>query len=496
MSRRWLRKKSTDGKGIHYLFALLAVIATLLLAQWLNQYIPHTSLLLLFMTSVVVVSALTSLGPSVFSGLLSFLSFNFLFTEPYFTLDISHRTDVTTLMLFMLVTTVTGRLAGRMRSTLSAYERALEKLDNLYLFSQKMSSATTQQAVISLLQTAIETNTAQKVQLISKDDASEDIFYCATECLLPIDKLSHIWQNKAISELADWIVFPVLRHKETLALLVTQRFKDTETVETCQTLCSQADIALQRIQLVADLQQTKVTFETEQLRSALLSSVSHDLRTPLASVIGSASSLIELNDKLAPEKQQSLLENILNESERLDRHIQNLLDMTRFGQGKVKLKRDWVDIRDIISGALSRLSDVLHKVSIEVSVEVADPIIHVHGLLIEQALVNVIDNAAYYSPEQGRIQIRVKQLPGKLVIEVADEGSGIADAEKAKVFDMFYSLNQGDQHQRSGAGLGLAIAQGMVGAHGGQISALDDPLLHGALITIQLPWVPHPKAAE
>lgn len=478
-----------------YLVAVVSVALITVLAQALNALLPHTSLLLLFMTGVVIVSATTSLGPSILSGLLSFVSFNFFFTEPYHTLDVYHRTDLATLILFLLVTIITGNLASRMRNALSASAIALDKLDNLYAFSQKMSSAASEESVLNILESTLSDFIRQPVLLISRQDDKYHIHAAQFADKQPTTTvLEQAWQSSMAHSLSvdrQWRFFPVTVDKQTQVLVATWRIDDKERIETCQALCQLAALALQRTRLVADLQHSKVVSETEQLRSALLSSVSHDLRTPLASVIGAASSLVELGDQLALDKQRALLNSILNESERLDRHIQNLLDMTRFGQGKVALKRDWVDIRDIISGALARLDDSLHDIDISVSIEPAEPIISLHGLLIEQALVNVVDNALRFSPEHGRIQIRVKQGLETIVIEVADQGPGIADKDKIRIFDMFYSLHQGDQHHRAGAGLGLAIAQGMIGAHGGSIEALDDIKLGGALIRMTLPWTPH-----
>ncbi len=473
------------------LIALAVVSLITLLASELNAYLPHTSLLLLFMTAVVMVSSQTSLGPSILSSILSFLSFNFFFTEPYYTLDVIHRSDIAALFLFLLVSIMTGNLASKMRQAISRYDTALSDLHHFYAFSQKMTSALNKEGVLALLQKNVQSFSDASVSVICRNRQNEYEAIPSHGNMPDEALLDSLWKKGMpypVDVETGWTFVEAIFNKEVMAVIAIHGRAEASLINSAQTLADLAALALQRIKLFQELEQAKLASETEQLRSALLSSVSHDLRTPLASVIGSASTLIDLKDQIEQNKQQALLSNILHESERLDRHIQNLLDMTRFGQGKVTLKRDWVDMQDIISSVLNRLSDVLKSCRVSVHIEETSPIISVHGLLIEQALLNIIDNAARFSPDDGRISISLYRNAAQMVIDVEDEGPGIANEEKKRIFDMFYSLNQGDQHQRAGAGLGLAIAQGMVGAHGGQIEALDKEGGQGALIRVTLPW--------
>lgn len=231
-----------------------------------------------------------------------------------------------------------------------------------------------------------------------------------------------IWDNPENSELIDGEVIALRTENKTRALIYVPSPLTEEQSAALQTFSNLAALALQRILLAEDLEASRRLSETEQLRSALLSSVSHDLRTPLSSIIGSASSLLEYQEKLSADDQKQLLLTVLDESQRLDRHIQNLLDMTRFGQGKVTLNRDWVDIRDIIASALYRLRDALDSCHLNISVQNNIPIIWVHGLLIEQALVNIIDNAARVTPADGDIDISVKLTTTSLDIDISDNG--------------------------------------------------------------------------
>jgi len=250
--------------------------------------------------------------------------------------------------------------------------------------------------------------------------------------------------------------------------------------------------ALARARLAEQLEAARLHGETEQLRSALLASVSHDLRTPLTAMRGSIDSLLALGEAIPMEDRQELLEGTRNEAERLDRYIQNLLDMTRLGHGGLKLARDWVAPTDIVGSALNRLRVLLAP--LQVSTEVADglPLLFVHAALIEQALVNVLENAARFSPVNGRLQLQVSADDEYLRFAVSDEGPGIPAADREKIFDMFYTAARGDRGGQ-GTGLGLAICQGMIGAHGGHILVGEGIDGHGTCITLCLPLPTQPE---
>jgi two-component system sensor histidine kinase KdpD len=224
----------------------------------------------------------------------------------------------------------------------------------------------------------------------------------------------------------------------------------------------------------------------------LLASVSHDLRTPLTSMRGSIDSLLALGEAIPLEDRRELLEGTRDEAERLDRYIQNLLDMTRLGHGALKLARDWVAPGDIVGSALNRLQAVLAPLQVATELPADLPLLYVHAALIEQALVNVLENAARFSPPQGHLQLKVSASEQELSFAVSDEGPGIPEDERAKIFDMFYTAARGDRGGQ-GTGLGLAICQGMVGAHGGHISVAEGIGGKGTCITLHLPLQTQPE---
>ncbi|MDN5874611.1 MAG: ATP-binding protein, partial [Sinobacteraceae bacterium] len=260
-------------------------------------------------------------------------------------------------------------------------------------------------------------------------------------------------------------------------------------------LATQVTLTLSRTQLTASLAQARVAEETERLRSALLSSVSHDLRTPLSSMIGAASTLRELPEQLTESDRHELLDAILSEGRRLNRYIDNLLDMTRLGHGNLALDRDWVTLADVVAAALRRLREVLKGLRIVRDIPDTLPLLYVQPALIEQALVNIIDNAARFSPAGGEMRIAGRCEQEQMLITVTDRGPGIPEADRKRVFDMFFSGEGGDTG-RHGSGLGLAICHGMVGAHGGTIEALAGTGGVGTTIAMRLPMYELPQDTE
>jgi two-component system sensor histidine kinase KdpD len=261
-----------------------------------------------------------------------------------------------------------------------------------------------------------------------------------------------------------------------------------ERINLSKNLIHQALLALARVELAEALESERVEKEQELLRSALLSSVSHDLKSPLSAMIGATTSLIELDSSLSESQKRELLESILEESQRLDSYIQNLLDMTRLGHGDLSLNRDWVSLDDVLNVVLKRVRSLHPGCDIRIATGHDLPLLSVHAALIEQALFNILDNAMKYSPEHSHIDLRAGSSDDRkgIYIYISDQGPGIPDDEKDKIFDMFHTIRDGDRHS-TGTGLGLTISRGIINAHGGEITVIDDESNQGSTFKIYLP---------
>lgn len=486
----------------------LAVVATVLasaLAWAVASVLPLPNISLVFLAAVLLVAVRSSLGPALACAALSFLTYDFLFIPPNFSFSIQREEDVLTLLFFLLMAALTGNLAARQRRQLQALRDTQEETTELLDLSRKLTAATDRQAVVSAA--AQHLNGWSDVQLCLLNRDGQNGWKVETGGPLEFTEAERAaadwaWQHDQPAgagtgtlPFGRWWWWPLSVEDGPLALLgVCAREGQTLSGQRRRLLTALSQPlaqALARAQLADDLEAARLHGETEQLRSALLASVSHDLRTPLTSMRGSIDSLLALGEAIPLEDRRELLEGTRDEAERLDRYIQNLLDMTRLGHGALKLARDWVSPADIIGSALNRLRAVLASLQVSTEVPAQLPLLFVHAALIEQALVNVLENAARFSPHHGRLQLRAGADDRELFFSVCDEGPGIPEAERAKIFDMFYTAARGDRGGQ-GTGLGLAICQGMVGAHGGRISVADGIEGRGTCITLHLPLQAQP----
>jgi two-component system sensor histidine kinase KdpD len=232
--------------------------------------------------------------------------------------------------------------------------------------------------------------------------------------------------------------------------------------------------------------------EREQLRSALLSAVSHDFRTPLAAIAGAGSTLAESGHALSQESRKELADSIVAETDRLNRLVSNLLDMTRLEAGSMDLDREWHPLDDLVATVVRRLSHVLESHRLTIEVPRSLPLAFLDELLFHQVLVNLLENAAVHTPENSEIRITAGQFNSGIWMEIADTGLGFPRGDEERIFEKFY---QGEHRKvRSGTGLGLPICRGIVELHGGKIHASNRPG-GGAVFRIELPQPPQPAIA-
>ncbi len=471
------------------LMAALTVLVATPLAFVAHEILPHANLSLVFLIAVLLSASRFGMQTAVLSGIFSFLSFNFFFTQPYYTFKVENDGEIATLLFFLIIALLSGRLAARMHEEMAQNRFMVRRLTNINDFSRMLATAPDNASVLqNLVQHIAQTYHAPAWVIIEE---SEEIIY-GHDGFQPVPPppqqiLQRLRQStdEGPQEEGYRIHFSN-QHRIQGQLYLQCPSLDTARQEQLRILCDLAGATLERVRLVSDLEAAHVSAETEQLRSALLSSVSHDLRTPLSSIIGSTSSLLEYSDNIQEKDRIDLLQTVLEEAERLNRYIQNLLDMTRLGGGTLTPKRDWVDISDIISAATERLHKDLAPYKVQLDLPDSIPLLYVQGVLIEQALVNVLDNAARFSPPDATITIQLKTANETVTIDVCDEGPGIPEAERERVFDMFYTATRGDRHN-SGTGLGLAICRGLISAHGGQVSAHEGRNGKGTCIRLSLP---------
>ena len=509
-SRRRLALAGGRGSRNEYLYATLATLIAFGLSFVADRYLSVANLSLIFLTAVLVVAVRTRMTVAVYTAVLCFLGDNFFFAAPRYTLAIASFDDVLAVLLFLIVALVCSHLATRLASQVQSLRAAQAQTRSMLALGQQLATSTDASGIREAGARALARALHGAVAVLARDptqvlrpasSAPVDMPLSAQDLAAAQWSDSHGEQagryTDTLNGASCWIL-PLGNEGHALgvvALRLDPAISEPSTDTRSLALAMTQDIgrALERARLSDELEGARVQGETERLRNALLSSVSHDLRSPLASMIGAAGTLVSYEDKLPADERQQLLQAILDEGQRLDRYIQNLLDMTRLGHGKLKLNRDWTDSTEIVAAAVSRLRKLFPDLRVETAAPPEPVLLYVHPALIEQALFNILENAARFSPPGEPVRVAVQVTGDRLLIDVADRGPGIPQDERARIFDMFYSVSRGDRAPQ-GTGLGLAICRGMIGAHGGSVEALPGDGL-GTIIRISLPLPPAPDTA-
>ena len=494
-----LPTSGTFGQKAGYVFGVLYTAIASLVALGLEQWLQSGNLVLIFVLAVVICGLKYGARPAIFTALLSFFSFNFFLTEPYFTFNVNKNDDIATLMFMLVIGITCGPAASRIRQQLLLLKEANRYSELQRDFAQQLTVIHQTDELWTVLAIQLTQALRCPVHIVSFD-SQQQFIPALSQQLLALDLAMIEWSKRHqhmagrftdTLNASQWTALPLLSQDKTVALVLLQ-FQANQQVlrpddrDLIATLSQQAVSVWQRITLNTELESSKLKAEMEQLRSALLSSVSHDLRSPLAAMMGSAESLQVLDQQLSKEDRSELLSTIMLESQRLDRYIQNLLDMTRLGHGTLKLERDWVSVADIIGSAKQRLKRFFPHVEVEYQAEEDLPLLFAHAALLEQGLFNILENAAKYSPEGEPVRVSVSHQGKICHIEIEDSGPGIPESLREKVFDMFYVVADGDS-KRHNTGMGLAICRGMIGAHGGTVKATSARVGSGSRFIVELP---------
>ena len=484
------------------LLAGLAGAALATLIAWPIDYyglVSPTSLVVIYMVAVLFVGARYGLWPALFTSVLCFLAHNWFYTAPRYSFTIQSPEDVVGIVLFLVGAIFTGTLAGRLRAQVTTMRTNQKRTEMLYDFSKRIAAKSDIDDVLyagafhiaatlncrSLILMPDQIGVLQQVQ--GYPSIEEDLDpRAAAAARWAFDKNESAGAGTSTLPASQWMFAPLATTAPLgvvgLMFADPRRGADPEVRRLLKAVEDQVAVAVERTRLATDLQNLRVEAEGEKLRTALLNSLSHDLRTPLVSVIGAFSGL---SDDLSPADRAALIDAGLDEAKRLDRYVQNLLNMTRLEYGALRPKRVTVDIRELIGTARSDLKRPLEGHTLMVDVPNDLPQIDVDPVLVGQALGNVLENAAKYAPAGSTIRIAARRHEAFVTLAVTDEGPGIPEAERDKVFEMFYRIGEGDRRP-TGTGLGLAIVRGFVQAHGGRVRALAGPEGRGTTIEMDL----------
>jgi two-component system sensor histidine kinase KdpD len=485
-----------------YAVSLVYTAAALAAGFVLKRYFGITNVGLVFLLAVLASAVQYGLWPSLVSCTVAVLAFNFFFLPPVHTFTIADPENIVVLVTFGIVAAIASNLTARVRAqALVARERATVT-ESLYQFSKKLAGV---YALDDLLwATSFQIAQMLKVRVVIL--LPENGLLTVRAGYPPEDVLDEsevaaanwVWEHatpagRGADSLpgANRLYLPIRTGRGAIGVIGLDCDKPGPILTPDQrrlfdALADQAALAIERVLLAVDIEKSRLAAETEKLRAALLTSISHDLRTPLSVILGAASSLKDLEGALDPASHRELVATIEEEGQRLNRFIANLLDMTRLESGALAPRLELTDIGDVAGSAAARANRVLAGHTLKLVVEPDLPLVKLDPVLFEQVLFNLLDNAGKYAPEGTTVRLTVRRDGGTLRLEIADEGPGIPPADLERIFDKFYRVLAADR-KRASTGLGLAIARGFVEAMGGTLTAANREDRSGAVFTITLP---------
>jgi two-component system sensor histidine kinase KdpD len=480
--------------------AVLLVGITTAVGMVSRAHLKLPDMVALYLLAITMSAAIYGRGPSLLAATLSVLAYDFFFVPPVFTFAVTDLRHIVTFAVMFVVGVIISGLTLRMRRHEQEAREREKRTAALYALSQDLSEAEDEEAAGALFARRGNETFASDATVFGLDPTGHLVARGSTfpqgastqaeRRLLEEAREKGLLNGDGAAKVPREVRYTPLWAGPTLVGAITFSpsvgAKSGEDASFLDAFAQQGALALHRIRLKQQAEAAALRARTEEMKNALLSTVSHDLRTPLAAITGAATTLRDDPRPASGPERSELLDTICEEADRLDRLVRNLLDMTKVEAGALKIKREWVPLEEIIGSALTRLEKALSDRPVETLLPAQLPLLSVDAVLLEQVFVNLIENAIKYTPAQSAIEIRANIADGRVIITVSDRGPGLPAGAQSRVFEKFYRASSSVM---PGAGLGLAICRGVVEAHGGEISA-ENREGGGATFAISLPLSP------
>jgi two-component system sensor histidine kinase KdpD len=486
---------------LSFIYATLAVGVAVVIGKLLTQVTPLPNLSVIFLLAVLLTAVRFGIWPAIYASVLSFLTFNFFFIEPIHTFTVAEPYELIALVTFLIVAVVASALAGRAREQAAASASRMRATRRLYEFTRRLSGLAALDAVAEGAASEIHASLGRPALVMLARDGELEL----TAAWPPEDTLDAAamtaarWAYSHVEPagtgtntlpIIPWFFVPLRIGERTLGVVGVAKDKeerplDSEARALLDALSEQAAAAIDRASLTREMVSARSAAEAERVRNTLLASISHDFRTPLSSILGAATSLIDYEDRLDPQAKKDLLGQIKSEAEGLDAMVRNLLAITRIDAGALELRLDWVDLKDIVGRVVGAARRRGASQIFEVGLPADLPLVRADATLIEQAIGNLIANAVAHTPPQTHVVVTASVTPDQVAVHVVDDGPGIASDALPRIFDKFVKAQDSETDGGQGTGLGLAIAKGIMEAHGGTIAA-ESPVASGRGIRMTL----------
>jgi two-component system sensor histidine kinase KdpD len=479
-----------------YLISISLVATATFLGMAAFNLVPGASLSLIYLVAIMITAQLYGLWPAILSSILGILAWDFFFTRPYFSLELESERDVFTLIFFLITALAMSGMTAVVRHQNRQLSLLADKNQNLYDFARELASigSVAEITAFTIQRISLLLSRETSVALADRSGSGNLVVFSRdeTEALSDTELSAALLLNELPRSriTRDRVFLPLIGLRGRVGAMriggVLEKPLSVSEEEQVSAMLSQVAVAIERIWLSEEHKSASLEAETERMRNTLLLSVSHDLRTPLTTIIGSLSTM-ELPQLGGDENSRRELASIaLDEAQRLDRFIANLLDMTRLELGDLKVSLSPTVIDDVIASVVQRSQVLLQSHRLVTRIPDDLPPAVANFDLLEQALFNLVDNAGRYSSPPAEIEILAFLDHGTIVIQIADQGPGIPAGLAGTLFQKFVRAPQGDAGP-SGTGLGLAIVKGFVDAMGGAIAAANRRDGTGAIFTVRLP---------
>ena len=490
------------GKPVEYLATAFWVALATVIGIAIDRSAGMANVSLIFLPAVLFSATRYGLLPSLFGAIMSSLCYNYFMLPPLYTFTIGDPDNVLAFFAFIAVAFLISHLTARTRVQAQSAREQARTTAELLNFSRRLAGLRKLDELLELtaaqvahmlhveavLLTPVEGQLKMRASMPVGATLDEADLAAATWCL---EKNRPTGRGSDTLPGARRLFLPLHNGSNGLAVIGVRHSDEQARLEPdkrrlLDALSDLAVIAFERIRLARDVDQAKMLAETEKLRTALLTSISHDLRTPLASIMGSITSLRSYSNLYDAATREELLATAQDETERMSRFVNNLLDMTRLDSGALAPRLEACDLHDLVGSALNRAKKLLagHRISVHIPQDM--PMLMLDFMLMEQVLVNLLDNAAKYAAPDTAIEVVAQIHRYALTLEVRDEGPGIPEQDVLRIFDPFFRVKQADR-KTAGTGLGLAVCRGFVQAMGGRISAGNRRDRSGAVFTIEFP---------
>ena len=481
---------------------LLLVGATALLAVFLHEYIGVLRGSVLFLVPVMVAGYLYGIVPALIAAIAGVLASGYLFFARLYTMRVGSPGEMLNFLLFIVIAVVVSQLSSTAKRHITLARQREREMSDLYTFSRRLAAAQSGAEIFTAIQNHLANLVQRRVVLLG-----------AAETGQPADvpenvhaQVSRIEKDRTLESTVEdaagnaWLIRRVSPKTPAFGMVAVDLGQVApkglaEVRQRIDDALGDAAATLERLDVGRALTEAKMRSETELLREALIGSVSHELRTPLASILGAATVLANAPTLAKDERVLALAGVVRDEAERLNSDIQNLLDATTISRQQVRPKPQWVEPVDIVNAAIEHRKRRLagHPVALDLHANL--PIVRVDPAQIQQALVQILDNAAKYSSDGAPIEVAARADGRDVVIAVRDRGAGLTEAEKRQVGERFF---RGPRHAgvTSGSGLGLWIAHAFISANGGKVEVASDGVDRGTTVSIHLPATPEDLARE